>query len=120
MGKKPKYKMTASERAKQFMPFSALTGFEQAIAKVEEQYYQDKRRILSESEREALDQTLAQLIKGDQITVQYYNTVNIEFICGKLNKIDDIENCLLIGEDKISIKDIISIEKENSDEKELW
>ncbi len=35
---KPKTKMPISERAKQFMPFSALKGLDEAIAKKEEEH----------------------------------------------------------------------------------
>lgn len=36
MGQRPKFKMSRIERAKQFMPFAALKGFEEAIAKQEQ------------------------------------------------------------------------------------
>ncbi len=36
MGQQPKFKMTRIERAKQFMPFAALKGFEEALAKQEQ------------------------------------------------------------------------------------
>lgn len=42
MASKPRKKMTKSERAKQFMPFSALTGLEEALHAVEEQIEQQQ------------------------------------------------------------------------------
>ena len=42
MASKPRKKMTQSERAKQFMPFSALTGLEEALHAVEEQIEQQQ------------------------------------------------------------------------------
>lgn len=37
MGKKPKIKMTTADRAKQFMPFSALKGLEEALKEKEKE-----------------------------------------------------------------------------------
>jgi len=38
MGKKPKTKMPRSQRAKQFAPFKALDGLEDALRKAEEEH----------------------------------------------------------------------------------
>lgn len=45
--KKPRAKMPREERAKQFMPFAALKGFEQAL--------REKERELSEEHQEKTD-----------------------------------------------------------------
>lgn len=37
MRKKPKIKMTTADRAKQFMPFSALKGLEEALKEKEKE-----------------------------------------------------------------------------------
>ncbi len=39
MASRPKNKMPVQERAKQFMPFSALKGLDEAIAKIEEEHF---------------------------------------------------------------------------------
>ena len=42
MGKKPKTRMPREQRAKQFAPFQALSGLEEALKRAEEEH----RRIL--------------------------------------------------------------------------
>ena len=42
MGKKPKNKMPREQRAKQFAPFQALSGLEEALKRAEEEH----RRML--------------------------------------------------------------------------
>lgn len=51
--------MTASQRAAQFAPFAALTGFDDELA--ETARYTEERRTLDENRREELDQRLQEL-----------------------------------------------------------
>lgn len=44
-------KMTREERAKQFMPFAALKGFEEAIKKVEEECAKNNAGLMYAPER---------------------------------------------------------------------
>ena len=55
--------MTLQERAAQFAPFAALTGYEEAIA--ETGRYVAERQILSDEQKGELDQILQQLEKED-------------------------------------------------------
>ena len=50
MASKPKTKMPISERAKQFMPFSALKGLDEAIAKKEEQHLKEIESLKNNQE----------------------------------------------------------------------
>ncbi len=47
MGAKPRVKMSKEQRAKQFMPFAALKGYEEAVVKNEKRYIIEKEREVS-------------------------------------------------------------------------
>ena len=71
--------MERSDRAAQFSPFAALTGYESAVK--ETARLTDQRVELDENEREALDKKLAVLAArlGEQpeITVTYLSLIHI-------------------------------------------
>lgn len=48
MPQKPKQKMSIEVRAKQFMPFAALTGLDEALRKAEEEVAEDASAIKEE------------------------------------------------------------------------
>lgn len=52
MGHRPKHKMSREDRAKQFMPFAALKGFEEAILAKEQQVLGIYEGICGEEEVE--------------------------------------------------------------------
>lgn len=114
-------KMSISERAAQFMPFSALTGYEELIR--ESSRITQRRIELSETEMEELKNQLEILHKHEKekpmIKVVYfqqdlkksggcYQTVEKQ-----LHRIDDIEK-KMIFKDRITIQfaDILTIEFE--------
>ena len=61
MANKPKQKMPIADRAKQFMPFSALKGLEEAL-KTKERQIVDKKELSEELSRE-LSRNLSEIWK---------------------------------------------------------
>lgn len=64
-------KMTQSDRAKQFMPFTALRGYEDALRKKEK--IRVPRVELTEYAQERLNRRLLRIRKRDMVTVTYYH-----------------------------------------------
>ena len=64
-------KMTLLQRAKQFMPFAALKGFQELLE--ETARYKENRKELSEEQLEVLDTQCKGLVIGDVVSVVYYN-----------------------------------------------
>lgn len=62
--------MAVERRAKQFAPFAALKGFEDAVREKEIIY--EPRRILSEERKNELDMKLRMLKPGMEIQVEYF------------------------------------------------
>ncbi len=64
-------RMSRAERASQFLPFAALTGYDELIS--EASRHLDKRHVLSDDEKEELDDIFkASLIPGREITITYF------------------------------------------------
>ena len=65
-----RYKMSREERAKQFMPFAALKGFEEEIALAE--FRPVDKVEFCEDAAEELDRKLHDIHPGDMVEVVYY------------------------------------------------
>lgn len=63
-------KMDRADRAKQFMPFDALKGFQEALR--EKERVRVPKRILSEEEREELNRELSRIGKMDMVEAEYF------------------------------------------------
>ena len=62
-------KMTLLQRAKQFMPFAALKGFQEMLE--ETAAYKEGRKRLSEEQLEELDRQLYSMVRGQRVRVIY-------------------------------------------------
>ena len=58
------------DRAAQFSPFAALSGYEEAIE--EAARLTERRPILSEDARAALDEALSSAAQGDEVSITYF------------------------------------------------
>lgn len=100
-------KMTREERAKQFMPFAALKGYEEALRRKEKIVV--PRMELSEEYRELLDQKLRQVKKNDMITVVYFCRNEYLELTGMVSRLDKTARILQIVNTKIYFEDIFDI-----------
>lgn len=113
--------MSLANRAAQFSPFAALTGFEEAI--VETSRLTDERIELAEGKIAVLDRKLAILADTindhPEISVTYFQPdVRKEggayiTAIGTVKKIDDVERVIvLVNGEQIAIADVSEIEGE--------
>lgn len=112
----PKYhkRMTMEERAAQFSPFKALTGYEENIEY--SNIIEQKKIILSEDGLIRLDEILKRVTKDEKYEIEYYCKTNKDK--GKYIKtiskikIDEIKKVIILeSKEKINICDIIDIQK---------
>lgn len=114
-----RHHMSMQERAAQFQPFRALTGYEAALG--ETARLTEDRIELTEDEKALLDAKLQKL--ADQIASHPLVTVTFfqpdkkktggAYVAttGQLKKIDDFEGTLvLLGGERIVIEDILDIQ----------
>ena len=75
-------KMTLLQRAKQFMPFAALKGFQDLLD--ETARYKESCKELSEEQLEALDVQCKNLVIGNLVSVVYHNGRVYDTVQGQL------------------------------------
>ena len=112
-------RMSMQERAAQFQPFRALTGYEDAVR--ETARLTDERVELTEDEKSLLDarlQKLADKINSHPlVTITYFQPdqkkVGGAYVCvtSQLKKIDDFAGVLVLqGGERIVMEDILDIQ----------
>ena len=111
--------MPIIDRAAQFMPFRALSGYEDAVQ--ETARLTDEKIELTEDEKALLDARLQRLADeiGSQpkVTLTYFQPDKKKtggaYVCvtGQLKKIDDLEGALILLDGKrVLIEDIVDIQ----------
>jgi len=112
--------MPMSGRAAQFMPFRALTGYEDAVQ--ETARLTDEKAELTEDEKALLDVRLQRLADeiaaAPRVTVTYFRPDKKKAggayatVTGRLKRIDDREGLLILMEgERILIEDIADIRR---------
>lgn len=111
--------MSMADRAAQFSPFSALTGYEDAIQ--ETQRLTQEKRLLSEEERSILDRKQQYLLKiasrKPEITVTCFlpdekkSGGSYITVTGNLRRIDESARLIILTDGtKIPLEDIAGLE----------
>ena len=81
-----KHRMSRLQRAKQFMPFAALKGFEALLAAVARP--KEPRVELSEDQIEEVNKVLQIVRSGDWVRVVYYDTHKYTELIGPVDVIN--------------------------------
>lgn len=111
--------MPMIDRAAQFMPFRALTGYEDAVH--ETARLTDEKVELTEDEKTLLDMRLQQLADAidnqPKVMLTYFQPDKKKAggayitVAGQLKKMDDFEGVLILaGGERILIEDILDIQ----------
>ena len=103
--------MNRGERAKQFMPFAALKGFEELLAEKEKMIV--PKIELSEERKAELDDKMRSIRKNDMITVTYYAQKEYLKMRGMVSGIDTNARYLKVVNTKIPFDDIYDITNKN-------
>lgn len=101
--------MTRQERAKQFMPFDAMKGLQEALREREEKHSRVMRRERSEEMLSELTLEVSKLERGDKIEVLYYHAFHELSRTGVVEKIDTVYHYILLDGVKISFDDIYEL-----------
>lgn len=103
---KTRAKMPISQRAKQFMPFDAVSGLRQALRMKEHEMGLISRKELSEETQDSINETLNILSPGDRVSVAYFSQENNEedsgeIVCieGELCGLDTISKTITVMPD---------------------
>jgi len=99
--------MRRSERAKQFMPFSALKGLAEELEKAEKVLCAPKE--LLDDEVEELNRRIADIEVGSMVEVEYYHFGEYVTVLGRVKKLDKISRIIRVEDTDIKISNIISV-----------
>lgn len=99
--------MSPADRAKQFMPFAALSGYETAIREKEKIIV--PRPELHDDRKEEIDEILHKLISGEMVKVTVYYREDCEVIIGVVTKIDRENRKLKIVNREIDFDELVDI-----------
>lgn len=102
--------MPVSQRAKQFMPFSALTGLTQALERKERELMRTEKKEPSEERAQKINQCLNEIEKGNEAAVTYFAQGEYLTVAGAVEKADKVERVLTVGGVKISFDELYDIE----------
>ena len=101
--------MSRVSRAKQFLPFEALVGFQELLR--EKEIEKEERKDLTEESYEELEYQLNRLTIGSKAKIKYYRNKKYHEIEGTVTTIDYTKKKIQIeGVKNISVADIIKIE----------
>ncbi len=96
-----------NDRARQFLPFDALTGFKQEIQAKE--IIKKEKRELSEEEKEYLSFMLLNLKKDMLVEITYYESIKYKSLKGMIERIDYIDRFIYVNNKRIDFDDIYDI-----------
>lgn len=96
-------------RAKQFAPFDALKGLQEALRMEEYKHERTEKNDLSQEKIEEISTAISSLEKNDVVEVEYFEDGYYKTIKGK-TKVNIIEQLLIIDNNTtISFSDIYNI-----------
>lgn len=103
-------KMDRAQRAKQFMPFAALKGYEEAL-RTKEKIKVEKKELTEEQEDE-LNRQLLEIQKRDMVSVVYFEKEEYLKVTGMVSRIDRSAQILQVVNTKIEFRNILTVCKE--------
>ena len=102
-----KHRMSRLQRAKQFMPFAALKGFEALLSAVARP--KESRVELSEDQIEEVNKVLQIVRSGDWVRIVYYDKHKYTELIGPVEVINKRLQLLAVQGVEISFRDIKTI-----------
>lgn len=101
--------ISRGDRARQFLPFDALKGLQEALR--EKEIELDERKELSEESIEELSLKLQMIERGCDVKLVYYHQRKYREITGKVIDIKVVQKKLVLeGDIRINFADIIEVE----------
>ena len=101
--------MTRQERAKQFMPFKAVSGLDEALEMKRLELGIVERRELSEEELTELNTKFADVKKGSFLIITYFTEAGYQTISDIVKEVSLEFRYIVLGDEKINLDDISEI-----------
>lgn len=107
MASKPRSSMPIPERAKQFLPFAAVKGLTEALAKKEK--VPVPKIDMTEELAAKLNEKMQHIQKGATVTITYFCDDEYIQLTGRVVQADDVFHRLQIDDTKIEFDDILDV-----------
>lgn len=111
MGSEKRVKMSNAQRAKQFLPFSAVRGLEEALERKRQEILVEDKVILDEGGLEELDAALKSLFSGDLVEIEYYDGKMERTEEGRVKAVLTQDGSLVLEDNIIAFCDIRRLRK---------
>lgn len=98
--------MNRQDRAKQFMPFDALKGLQEALRSKEERRSRVEKIELNDEMAQALSDSLAQIGRGTKVQMTFYYNGHYVDYCGEVTDINIPYKFLVITNSRVYFNDI--------------
>lgn len=105
----PRSRMPLSDRAKQFAPFSALSGLDEALKRKELEHSRTERKEMTDDRADVINERLRGLYLGELIEVTYYCYGHYRTVSGVVREIDNRGRRLIVDGTEIHFKDLYNI-----------
>lgn len=102
--------MMREERAKQFLPFDAMKGLQEALRDREERHSRVERHDISEEQMERNSEVFARLRRGMEVRLDCYRAFHDVTLQGRVTLVDTTFRRLKLGEETIPFADVYGIE----------
>ncbi len=102
-----KNKMPLEQRAKQFMPFSALSGLDAALKAKEREMGLTDKPSLSEEREDEINALLLGLEAGDRVIIDYFRNGESVSVEGEIERIGCSE--IVVKGVFVKIKDVLAV-----------
>lgn len=99
--------MNRKERARQFLPFASLRGFDEYLAEMTRE--KEEKREITEDRGNLLSKKIKEIHKGDLAEVVFYENDHYETWKGTVQEVDLIHRKLKVEEKTIPFDDIWDI-----------
>lgn len=109
MASRPRAKMPVADRAKQFMPFAAVKGLDEALQLKRRERELMPRAELSEEQADVLNARLGRLRRGMEAAIRHYASGEYVVTRGQVEQLDATARQLRIDGRCISFDDICNI-----------
>ena len=96
-----------ADRARQFLPFAALRGFDEMLREIEKQT--EPKKELTEEDLRLLDEKMKSIGRGSQVCIVHYEKNAYTETKGTVSFLDPVFRRIFIGEKNIFFDDILSI-----------
>lgn len=101
--------MTLQERAKQFQPFDAMKGLQEALRDREERHSRVERHDISDEAAERNSLVIAKLTKGVKVRLSYYHGFHDSIAEGRVDEVNICFKYIKVDGEKIFFDDIYEI-----------